>query len=340
MLVDDMSMLLLHSKKLEDLRLHFSPRMRRECESSLSFHSMFGRCAKAGYLLNLKHFALHNFFGNMDGMDLIFNPETCKSVTFLDTFGGPGSSPSNVYIDESWREIPMHMRTDFRSTRTNEYAMRHADLISKATGMERMYFISDKVSKAEGAVASPITPSGDTPPADHEMLQTGREYLYALTRFHGQTLKHLLLRDQWALTPDEVAELVRYCPNLEQLGLALNFNNHRTMRLLLPFLPKLKVFRILHNEWLSSNTYTLTHEERVEKMSADLWKCGAHQLQWMGIADTVYKVGRNYQAVKDDGTTEWKREVTVVPREEVQHIEIFFLDVLDIDAEPIAPFSP
>lgn len=40
---DDISMLLLGSKKLEDLRLHFSPRMRQEAESSLSMDTYFGR---------------------------------------------------------------------------------------------------------------------------------------------------------------------------------------------------------------------------------------------------------------------------------------------------------
>ena len=43
---DDISVLLLNSKKLEDLRLHFSPRMRREAESSLSLDTYFGRCLR------------------------------------------------------------------------------------------------------------------------------------------------------------------------------------------------------------------------------------------------------------------------------------------------------
>lgn len=61
---DDLSMLFLHSKRLEDVRMHFSPRMRRDAEPSASFQTYFGRCEKAGYLMKLKHFAIQNFFGS------------------------------------------------------------------------------------------------------------------------------------------------------------------------------------------------------------------------------------------------------------------------------------
>lgn len=60
---DDISMLLLGSKKLEDLRLHFSPRMRREAECSLNLDTFFGRCLRAGYSIPLKHLGMQNFYG-------------------------------------------------------------------------------------------------------------------------------------------------------------------------------------------------------------------------------------------------------------------------------------
>lgn len=60
---DDISMLLLGSKKLEDLRLHFSPRMRREAECSLNLDTYFGRCLRAEYSIPLKHLGFQNFYG-------------------------------------------------------------------------------------------------------------------------------------------------------------------------------------------------------------------------------------------------------------------------------------
>lgn len=52
---DDISLLLLHSKKIEDLRLHFSPRMRQEAEGIMTLAQFFGRCYKAGYRMKVKH---------------------------------------------------------------------------------------------------------------------------------------------------------------------------------------------------------------------------------------------------------------------------------------------
>ncbi|KAK6393594.1 hypothetical protein LTR65_002466 [Meristemomyces frigidus] len=341
---DDISMLLLHSRKLEDLRLHFSPRMRREAEPSVSLQTYFGKCWEAKYRLKLKHFALQHFFGISDAaFPVLFDPDTCKSTTFIDTFGGTGSNPQNVYVDDTWKNLPTDMKTSFLSSRINEVAPQHVEILRRATGQERLYLINAKPSKTEDLEASPastpITP-GDTPPANEEMAQLGKEYLYVLTRHHGQSLKHLLLRDQWAFGAEDVGDLVRYCPNLEQLGLSLSSSNHAVMRLLMPFLPKLRAMRILYNEWLAENMRVVSHEDRMAGMSAELWRPGAECLEWIGIADAVYKVGKNYRAVQADGTSEWRREVTLASRADVQHIEIWGLDVLDIGADPILPFSP
>lgn len=58
---DDISLLLLHSKKIEDLRLHFSPRMRQEAEGIMTLAQFFGRCYKAGYRLKVKHCQYHKY---------------------------------------------------------------------------------------------------------------------------------------------------------------------------------------------------------------------------------------------------------------------------------------
>lgn len=50
---DDFDLLLLGSKKLEDVRLHFSPRMRREADPTLNLETYFGRCDKAVRILLL-----------------------------------------------------------------------------------------------------------------------------------------------------------------------------------------------------------------------------------------------------------------------------------------------
>ena len=210
--------------------------------------------------------------------------------------------------------------------------------------MERLYLINNQSHATESMDMSPtsqnpITP-GRSPPPDKEMARLGQEYLHVLTRNHGQTLKHLLLRREWALNAEDIGEIVRYCPNLEQLGFALNISNINTLRILLPFLQKLKALRILDNAWCAGSLRTMSVEERIADLSAQLSQTGTEQMQYIGMADHVYKVGGNYQVVMDDGTAGWRREVTVVPKDEVQHVEIWGLDRIDIDADPIASFAP
>jgi hypothetical protein len=59
---DDISILLFSSRKLEDVRLHFCPRMRAEAESIMNLNMFFGRCHKANYKLKVKHFAMQNWY--------------------------------------------------------------------------------------------------------------------------------------------------------------------------------------------------------------------------------------------------------------------------------------
>jgi len=330
---DDISLLMLHSTKLEDVRLHFSPRMRQQAEPSVSFQTYFGRCTRANRRLTFKHFAMQNFFGaNLEGMESVLDTQTCWRATFIDSWGGLASNARTAFVDLTWRNIPKDFETGFRTVRCNELAPQHVTMIRSATGMEHCYFIN---ASPEGVVIP------HTDPPDAETARLGEEYLDALTRSHGSTLKHLLLSSHWALSPTQISDLVRFCPHLEQLGLALAPGSKIPLRLLLPFLPRLKVLRILANSWLEREMLETTHEERVQRIGADLGSpSGGDALRWIAMGDTVYKVGKTYDIEREDGGKERRREVRVASRDQVQHIEIFYLDCLDINADPVLPFSP
>lgn len=205
---DDISLMLLHSKKLEDLRLHFSPRMRREAEPTLNLENFFGRCLKHNYLVPIKHMGIQNFFGfKTDGLEAVFDPSTCKSVTCFDTWGGVSSDPSNVYVDDTWKSVTRDMPKHFQVVRCNEISTYQVETISRWSGLEKVYIVSARTPRpADTAEHTPrsngiarsfedgdlITPS-DSPVSGHEMIQLGRAYIHALTRHHGASLKHLLL---------------------------------------------------------------------------------------------------------------------------------------------------
>ncbi|KAM0721470.1 hypothetical protein Q7P37_002394 [Cladosporium fusiforme] len=346
---DDISVLLLGSKNLRDLRLHFSPRMRRSAEPTLNLDTYFGRCSKAGYVPKLKHFAMQNWFGpHTHSLSSIMNHKTCESMTFLDTFGGAQGGSANVYVDDTWRDIPLGYKTDFRSIRFNEFAEQHVDMINASSGLEYVYVVNDRAGKPSmsSSVTSPssdyITPD-DSPSATTDPLSRlgdipmlGQQYVRAFTTNHGSSLKHLLLSAQWPLSEADLTNLIRACPNLTQLGLALNFPNHSTLRLVLPFLTNLYAIRILYNHSFRSaenDMASLSEDERIAILGRDLYLARPEKLRWIGSGEAVYKVGASYEHVSADGTAEMRRLVERVDPVEVADVEMWKLDSLDIMAE-------
>ena len=69
-------------------------------------------------------------------------------------------------------------------------------------------------------------------------------------------------------------------------------------------------------------------------------KLDASYLRWMGIGDSVFKIGGRYEIVREDGTLEYRREVWNATWDDAKHVEIWGLDTLDLGAEPLAPFGP
>ena len=67
---------------------------------------------------------------------------------------------------------------------------------------------------------------------------------------------------------------------------------------------------------------------------------GAPRMKWIAIGSSIFKIGRRYELLNDDGRPVGVREVSKATWEDVQHVEIWGLDCLDIAVDPVAPFSP
>lgn len=345
---DDISFLIAGSKNLSDLRLHFSPRMRRNAEPTLNMGTFFSRCIKSGYMPKLKHFAMQNWFGpNTQSFNEIIDYQICKSMTFLDTFGGAQGGSANVYVDDTWRELPADLKLFFHTIRFNEFAPQHVALLQRSPGLEYCYIVNDRTGKPTMSTTqsptsdyitpdrSPSTTSPDTAERNNEISSLGRDYLRALTTHHGSTLKHLLLSNQWPLSEIDLTNLIRSCPNLTQLGMVLGFPNHEILRLLMPFLPKLYALRILKDE---SNTASgeepfVPDEKMLAIMGRDLYVAQNFTVRWVGVGEVILRCGGAFEHVYADGSTEMRRKVELVDPKLVKEVEIWRLDTLDIMAE-------
>jgi hypothetical protein len=352
---DDISVLILSSKKLIDLRLHFAPRMRMQAEPSLQMEAYFGRCAKAGYVPQFKHIALQNFYGpNNHALGALMNPASCESMAFLDTFGGAFGGSANVFVDDTWRDIPSEYKFHCHTLRFNEFTEQHVAMIKNSTGLERVYVVNDRAGKPAMSStgntpgrdsADYITPDDSPAPSsttntsvsaraesttttarNADISTLGPMYINAFTQYHGETLQHLLLSPHWKLDDTDISTLIRCCPNLTQLGLALKTSQLSTLRLLLPFLEHLYAFRILEHE-------TPSDAEVIEDVGRNLYRAHAHKMRWVGDLDRAFRVGGTYERRLEDGTFETLRSVEKVGVEAVAHVEIWRLDCLDIMAD-------
>lgn len=278
-------------------------------------------------------------------MDKVAEVSTLKTMTAFDMFGGPGGSHGgtrNVYLDATWEYIPQNLKTRFQTVRCNEKSPQHARLLCNAeVGMENFYMVNAKSPQFYGEIngSSAPTPLGTSPPTPEE-LALGKQYLYMLTRHHGSSLRRVILSDTWILGQDELGDLVRFCPNLEQLAISVSSIQHNILRMLIPFLPKLRAVRMLANDSLNEHLRNVSNERRIEGMSRDMWKCGVKQLEWVGVGDLIYKIGKTYSVTSESGAQEWRREIISATLEDVKDIEVWKMDSLDLNADPVMPFDP
>lgn len=338
---DDMSLLICGSKKLLDLRLHCSPRMRSQAEPSLSMDMFFGRCMREGYKLKVRHFAMANFFGRkLDMMEEIYDRGYCKSCTFLDTFGGAKTTSATVYIDDTWKNLPDTLVQTQATLRINEPAVQHVKMLERATTtLEHFYCVNDhpRSTSRVGTPATVVTPDPspvDSAYSNHELIALGKDYLHVLTRKHGPTLKHLLMCDQWALTQQEIGDIVRLCPNLTQLAVALDGQAFEVFRIIVQFLQNLIAIRIFENDTFRVHRDEMTHDDRKVWMGRDFYRLDMHNIQYVGAGPEIFKLLGNKTIVHPDGTVETIRDMQLLTPEDVQHIEIFAMDKFDITVEP------
>lgn len=266
---DDIATLLLKSKKLRELKLHWSPRMRIAQEPSVSLHDYFRKCIAAKQPLAVRKMSFQNMYAfHTEEFNIAFDPTTVEDVTFLS--GTDSSNLVNTFVDSSWPTVPPHQKLKIKSIRMDAVSKRNSEFIGNFSGLEKLYFVnvfsdfSDYLNSPRPGMG-PATPASDYPPngATHNTsanspaataspasqmnlsLSVRDSYITNIATNHGATLRHLLLSSRWPLSTAMIARLVHGCPNLEQLAIATEFSSMESLGLLVPFLRKLAALRLL-----------------------------------------------------------------------------------------------
>ncbi|OCK85680.1 hypothetical protein K432DRAFT_286364 [Lepidopterella palustris CBS 459.81] len=340
---DDISVLLVTSKKLEDLTLHWNPRMRDVGEESVNLMTYFGRCLTSRYSLPVKRLALYNLYTRNSGdLDDCIANERLEEISLLNCVGS--GDPMTVFLDDTWRiNQPNKVPTNLKMMRGDMLGRPHVNMLARFQGLERLYIVSARRtsrSKSNSATATPTTPSpSSSSPSSNSMPQESvnlaSDYLAAIEAHH-RTMRHLLLSDQWILGIDVIKRLVKSCPNLEQFGLAIKDVDIPVLREIMAHAPKIYAIRILVRP--GSEFYekfeSIDDEMHEFAISQETWRPEYKNLKWLGVSDMVFQLG----AVMNLGTKRAKaggeplpmRIVKRVPKDTVKDIEIWKMNSLDL----------
>ncbi|KAJ5098662.1 hypothetical protein N7532_005663 [Penicillium argentinense] len=264
---DDIATMLFKSRKLRELKLHWSPRMRIAQEPSVSLHDYFRKCIAAKQPLSVKKLSFQNMYAfHSEEFNIAFDPTTVEDVTFLS--GTDNTGFVNTFVENSWPTVVPHRKLRIKSIRMDAISKRNSEFLGNFTGLERLYFVnvtadsSDYLNSprpgygpASSAMTPPVTeaqngavnsPAAASPASQLSMATSVRDsYMSNIATNHGSTLRHLLLSSKWPLSTGMIARLVHSCPNLEQLALATEFSSMESLGMLVPFLRKLVALRLL-----------------------------------------------------------------------------------------------
>ncbi|SLM36420.1 F-box domain [Lasallia pustulata] len=348
---DDISLLLLDSRKLRDLTLHWNPRMRSAREPSVSLHAYFGRLVSRQHQLTLRSITFANLYAtNNGGFDGVVDPKKLEEITFINSTGGAGDSGETAFIDLSWQ---MHSHKEIPSPkmiRGDKISRQHCEWLgTNLVGLERYYLIGatqpcERKSNgqrvrtpSDNVNPYPSTPVPSTPstPIDPTAISLGKDYLDLVCKNHGSTLRHLLLKPQWRLSSEDLGRLVRCCPNLEQLGVGLEVADLDILCILMPFLPKLSALRILDDPQNGAFAEAMKRIDDAfpeNDMGPELAKPEYSQLRWLGLGNMVFEVKGLVRlgGVDTNGENFIMRDIKRASREDVQHVEIWGMDSMEI----------
>lgn len=266
---DDIATMLVKSRKLRELKLHWSPRMRIAQEPSVSLHDYFRKCIASKQPLPVKKLCFQNMYAfHSEEFNIAFDPTTVEDVVFLS--GTDSLGLVNTFVDNSWPTVVPNKKLRIKSIRMDTISKRNSDFLGNFKGLERLYFVNVTADSSDylnslrptpGSNSSALTPpvsdypngtTGNSPataasPASllNIALNVRDSYLANIATNHGATLRHLLLSSKWPLSTAMIARLVHSCPNLEQLALATEFSSMESLGMLVPFLRKLVALRLL-----------------------------------------------------------------------------------------------
>jgi hypothetical protein len=179
---DDISTLLFHATKLENLTMHFSPRMREQGEPSVMLTHFFRKNIAAKRKLRLKSMGVYNLLNSADPTECLYAVETTgiEHFTTVNTFGLDEDAPvvdggsrfasAAHFIDRTWHMIVKAEEHAPRpkSMRVDHLHRRHAQDLGKFVGLEKLYLINARY-KQNSSSGVPLNGHSESSPESTDL---------------------------------------------------------------------------------------------------------------------------------------------------------------------------
>jgi hypothetical protein len=396
---DDISTLIFQATKLEKLTMHFSPRMREQCEPSVVLTHFFRKNLAASRRIQVKSLSWYNLLLSSVPFELveIFDPASVENCTMLNTFGPDEDAPLSISpsgqvnptqsMDRMWYmfEKPADKLPRLKSMRIDHLHKRMGKDLGYFVGLEKLYLVNVRhkpdstvserdtvldITESPSFTAPSTTLSDNATPTSIVTRTSSRSlaslalrdlYVDNICNVCGPTLKHLILPARWPLSNEITARLIRACPNLTQLAVALECIDSprmQTLRLIMPFLSHLWAIRLLaptdqdvYDEGMQDRRKSFNgfvgwcdskHEEKIGLALGQPQIAGGKpefsNLRYIGFGPKVFEAGEVEEVTTltpdADGDTEvrttYTRRVKRIALEDVRHVEIWKMDSQDI----------
>lgn len=308
-------------------------------EPSISMSAFYGKIAGSSYRMALEKVGIKNLYTHNDGgCGQVIDPSALRDLTVINSIGGGlEDDSSSAFLDPSWGRGDSYEIQDLKSLRCDTLSRTQCAFLGSIRGLEKLYLIDTRksIKRRLNGIDSPVSSNG-TPSSDYNSFSLKDGYIQAITNNHGDSLRHLLLPPQWRLGTDDIALIVRRCPHLEQLGFGVEFEQFNYLRLLVPFLPKLRAIRLLANpddsifgEKMRDLDARGVHEDKIGTEPVLKY---SNRLQFMALGDLVFRLdgGKSEVHIDEEGKQTYKRKVRKASFDDVKDIEIWALDSADI----------
>ncbi|CRG84462.1 hypothetical protein PISL3812_01746 [Talaromyces islandicus] len=150
---DDISTLLAKSRRLRELALHWSPRMREFQEPSVIVHDYFRQCTAENLPMKLRKVAFYNFYARRTiDMNAAIQEDMIEDMTFINN-ANPGTEDSPYYlsfVDRTWLLAGHPSSTcSWKSIRHDTLTKEFCEFLASVTSLERLYFVNPARIPAE-----------------------------------------------------------------------------------------------------------------------------------------------------------------------------------------------